>query len=311
MPKVAIVKGNAYDATVKALALTKFKELAKGKQRIVIKPNLVVPIHSSKGITTDVNVVKAVLDCLPKPEKAVIADGSDRASETFEINGYDKLAEEYGIKIIDLNKENEWAEIAVKNPMVFERIKMARRVVESDFLISVGKLKIHSVAVITGSLKNLMGTCPKDYRLKIHAFIPNSLVDLLSAKMPDFGLIDGMVANEIDENVPYPVKMDIVLASGDCFALDATAAKVIGIDWREVPFLQLLSKSVSFNPDEVDVLGEKIEDVERKFRRKKFNLRSSSQSMMTRALMGVGAFDYFYHHILPYIIKINRKFKIF
>lgn len=311
MSKVAIVKGNAYDATVKALELTNFKKLVKGKQKILIKPNLVAPVHSSKGITTDVSVVRAVLDYLPEPEKAVIADGSDRASETFGLNGYNQLANEYGIEVVDLNEENEWVEVAVKNPLIFERIKIAKRIAESDFLISVGKLKIHSIAIVTGALKNLMGICPKDYKLKIHAFIPNSLVDLLSVKIPDFGVIDGIVANEIDENIPYPIKMNIVLASKDCIALDAIAAKVIGMSYENVPYLQLTFKRFDFNPSKIEILGEKIEDIERKFRKRNFNLRSDSQRIATRMLIGINAYDWFYHSIFPYLKKINRRFKIF
>ena len=62
MPRVAVIKGNAYEATIKALELTNFKSLVKRKSRIVIKPNL-VPVNIHHG-NLNIDVIRAVLDNL-------------------------------------------------------------------------------------------------------------------------------------------------------------------------------------------------------------------------------------------------------
>jgi len=310
MSVVALAKGNAYGATKKALELTNFKNFIRGKKKIVIKPNLVIPVHSSKGITTDVNVVKAIIDYLPDPTKAAVVEGATNTSETFKLNGYDKLSKECGIEVIDLNEENEWEEVKVKNPTVIKELKIAKRVVESDFLISVAKLKIHSIVAVTGAMKNMMGVCSKDQRLKIHSYIPNSLMDLLSVKTPDFSVTDGIIANEIDENVPHPVEMGLVLASRDCVALDKTAAEVMGVNPSDVLYLKMAFER-GFGNLESTIVGESVGDVKRSFRRANFNLRSDGQRIVGRMIIEIGAFEWFYKNIFPFLTKINKKRKIF
>jgi len=309
MSTVAIAKGAAYQATIKALQLANFKQLAKGKKRIVIKPNLVIPVHSSKGITTDVNVVKAVLDFLPH-SKVAIVEGATDVCKTFELNGYYKLAKDYGVELIDLQEEDEWIEVAVKAPLALKSIKIARRVAESNFVVSVGKLKIHSQTTVTGAMKNMMGVCPKDQRLKIHSFLPKSLIDLLSVKMPDFGVIDGVIANEMDENIPYPVRMNIVLAGKDCVALDKTAAEVMCVNSLAVKHVKMASE-MGFGDFEAEIVGESVEDVKKKFRVGGFSLRGNSQRIIGKMLIEIGMFEWFYRNMFPVIKKINQKIKIF
>jgi uncharacterized protein (DUF362 family) len=304
MVKVVISKGNAYTATLKALELTDFKQLVKGKKKIVIKPNLVVPVHSSKGITTDVNVVKAILDFLPDYKKVVIADGSSKVDETFKLNGYNRLAKEYGIPLLNLN-EDEMVNVTVTNPFVFREIKIAKTVLDSDFLISVAKLKTHSLTGITGSMKNLIGICPKSQKLKLHAFLPYSLLDLFSIILPDFGIIDGIVANEIDENIPHPVKMGIVLAGKDCVALDAVASKIMGMCPEEISHVWNAHKMGLGTADltQIEIVGEAINNLKRNFRIKRFNLRSYNQKIFTSILIKLKLFDLVY----PYIEKTLTK----
>ncbi len=266
--KVAVIKGNAYNATKKALELTDFKKLLKRKSKIVIKPNLVVARKASEGITTDVNIVRAILDKIPSNKKISIVEGSSAATTSFELNGYLDLKKEYDIDIIDANL-SEYKEVNVRNPLALKSIKISKNVLNSDFLISVGKLKIHSIALVTGSLKNMMGICPKEEKFKIHSFIPKSLIDLISLILPDFGVIDGIVANEMDENVSHPIKMGIVLAGKDCVALDSVASRVMSIDPEEVYYIKK-SSEIGFgkiNINDIEIVGEKIEKISRKFRR--------------------------------------------
>lgn len=298
MTKVAIIKGNAYNATKKALEMTDFEKTIKGKSKIVIKPNLTTSAKANDGITTDVNVIRAILDQIPKPEKVVIAEGPGGASAdyTFKNNGYYELKEEYGIKIIDTNFD-EFFELAIKKPLTLKKIKISKTVFSSDFLISAAKLKIHSVVNVTGSLKNLMGICPREQKLRIHCFLPHSLVDLISVKPPDFGVIDGIVANEIEECVPHPIKMGIILTSKDCVALDAVASDVMNVRLSEVPYILELAKRGygNANLNEINVVGEKIENIRKNFKRKNFNLRSYGHTKIGRLLIKFGLLDQFYN----------------
>jgi len=312
MSEVAIIKGNAYEATVKALKLTNFKKYIKNKKNIVIKPNLTVPIESKKGITTDINVIRAILDQISKPEKVTIAEGpggTPEGFETFKINDYYKLENEYDIKLVDANYD-EYVDIPVKNPLALKSIKISKTAFNSDFLISAAKLKIHSVAKVTGTLKNMMGTCPKKQKMKIHAFIQKSIIDLNTVKLPDFGVIDGIVANEIDECVSYPVKMGVVLASKDCVALDSVASKIMGMNPEDVLHIWHAGKRGLGIADisKIKIIGEKIENIKKKFEMHPFNLRSDSQKIIARTLMSMRLYEWSYKNIFPVYRKIRHKF---
>jgi len=306
MSKVAIIKGNPYEATVKALKLTNFKNFIKNKNKIVIKPNLVTTAKAEEGVTTDVNVVRAILDQIPDTEKVLIVEGSEPASESFKVNGYHELEKEYNVNILDL-KGGEWLNVSVNKPLALKNVKISKIVFDSDFLISVAKLKIHRVAIVTGALKNLMGLCPLEQKIKIHAFIPKSIVDLLTVKFPDFGVIDGIVANEIDENIPHPIKMGVVLASKDCVSLDAVASEIMGVDSRKLFYIQKAEEKSFGIADlsKIEVIGSRIESVKKKFNLTS-NLIGSSERMALKILLRTGTYEWSNRQILPYVRKIRR-----
>jgi len=313
MSEVSVTKGNAYGATVKALELTGFGKHIKNKKNIVIKPNLTVPTESERGVTTDINVIRAILDQIPKPEEVIIAEGpggTPEGFETFKINNYYRLEDEYGVKLLDTNYD-DYVDVPVKNPLILKSIKISKTAFNSDFLISVAKLKIHSLAKVTGTLKNMMGVCPKKQKMKIHAFIQKSLIDLNTVKLPDFGVIDGIVANEIDECGSYPVKMGVVLASKDCVALDSVASKIMGINPRDVFHIWYAGKRGlgMADIDKIEIFGERIENIEKKFRTRSFNLRSDSQMVIARTLILVGLYEWSSENIFPYYRKIRNILK--
>jgi uncharacterized protein (DUF362 family) len=224
------------------------------------------------------------------------------------MNGYNDLKNEYNVEIIDTNYA-ECEEVKVKNPLALKTITVAKSVIDSDFLISVAKLKVHSLTKITGTIKNMMGICPRDKRSVIHSHIPNSLLDLISVKKPNFGVIDGIVANEINEITPNPVKMGIVLAGSDCVALDTVAAKVIGLNPKEIFYIQKLSERGFGNSDlnKIEVVGERIESVSKKFKIKSCGFNKSMQKFIAKTLFDLGLYEQFSKNVFPIVRKIKKK----
>ena len=78
--------------------------------RIGIKPNLVSSSPASYGATTHPEVVAGIIEYLQERgyKNLMIAEGSwigDKTSEVIKVCGYDKLAEKYGVKLCDAQKE--------------------------------------------------------------------------------------------------------------------------------------------------------------------------------------------------------------
>lgn len=157
--KVALIKGDSrYGNITKALSLIKDDIQLDEAKDILIKVNLVSTTRQLAS--THVEGVRALLDFLrPRYDSSItIAEGA-ALSDTFagyRNFGYLELAEEYGVQLIDLNRD-DWGWVRVYNrhlrPM---QLRAARSVVESDYRIAIGPPKTHDTVLVTLSLKNMV-----------------------------------------------------------------------------------------------------------------------------------------------------------
>ena len=127
MPKVAIVKGKKpLDVTVEALEMINAGDALPAEKPVLIKPNYINARHPSTGITTDSRVIEGVVKFLKqhKVKNIVIGEGSGFADtfEAFKVAGVDAVAERWGVKLIDLSKD-EVIEVSPPNPLALKRVK--------------------------------------------------------------------------------------------------------------------------------------------------------------------------------------------
>lgn len=268
--RVAIAKGSdPYRTTLQALNYFKDEVSYKPCDRVVIKPNIVRPVASKKGITTDVRVVEAIIKFLRDRgvEDIIIAEGGNPGTDkAFKILGFMELKMKYGVELVNLNKD-EWEEITIPDSVVLETVKVAKTVLECDKIINVPKLKIHHMAQITLSLKNLMGVIVDNRGLVMHDMIDEKIVDLASLFKPVLNVVDGIVGAEMDEVVGNPVQSNVIIAGVDMVAVDTIGSAVMGLDPNTIKHVQLAAKrgiGIS-NLDHIDVIGEMIKTVEKRF----------------------------------------------
>jgi len=270
MSKVAIVRGtNPVDVTVEALRMIDVEPVLSVRKPILVKPNYVDASHPSTGITTDSRVIEGVVRFLK--ERGVkdvrIGEGSGYADtfEAFRVAGVDKMAEKWNVRLIDLNKD-EVVEVSPPNPLALKRVKIAKTALEST-LISVPKLKLHRITGVTLSLKNMMGTISR--KGSMHSHLSKNIADLASIVKPSIAVIDGIVAGEGHETSENPVEMNLVIAGTDPVAVDAVGAAVMGVSPKDIKHLCFAEEKGLGTCDltEIEVLGQPIESVRRKFRR--------------------------------------------
>ena len=108
MAQVAKVEFTAYEASVfKALDLIAAGSQLPRKGLIIIKPNLTNA--SPPPVTTPVGAAEAVLKYCRRHSRAEVAIGEGCGDgvtqDTFDANGYTRLARKYGIRLIDFNEE--------------------------------------------------------------------------------------------------------------------------------------------------------------------------------------------------------------
>jgi uncharacterized protein (DUF362 family) len=285
MSRVAIVKGtDPVESTVKSLELAEsdVSRVLSGKKPILIKPNYINSKHPSTGITTDSRVIEGVVKFLKERniEDISIGEGSGLSNtfEAFKIAGVDALAERHGVRLVDLNND-EFVEVYPPNPLSLKKVQVAKTALEST-IISVPKLKLHRIATVTLSLKNMMGALASKGTMHAGLSLSENIVDLASVLTPSLSVIDGIIAGEGHETSGNPIEMNLVIAGTDPVAVDAVGATVMGIEPTEIKHLLLAEKKGlgTCNLEEITVLGEPIEKVKRKFRR----------SLSSRVLVHIG-----------------------
>ncbi|MGB9683556.1 MAG: DUF362 domain-containing protein [Candidatus Bathyarchaeales archaeon] len=273
MSRVAIVKGlNPIESTVKALEMIKtdLDEVLYAEKPILIKPNYINARHPSTGITTDSRVVEGIVKFLKEHGKGniIIGEGSGFADtfEAFKVSGIDKVAEKWNAKLVDLNKDF-FVEVYPPNPLALKKVKVAKTALES-LIISVPKLKLHRLATVTLGLKNMMGALASKGVMH-NGHLSENIADLASVLKPSLTVIDGVIAGEGHETSGNPVEMNLVVAGTDPVAVDTVGAALMEVQPTEVKHLVFAEKKGlgTCRLKDIEVVGEPIEKVKRKFRR--------------------------------------------
>jgi len=266
---VVILKGDSpVEMVYNALEMIKADEVISIDNHVLVKPNYIEASHPSTGITTDARVVEGVVKFLREQgtKNIVIGEGSGFSDtmHAFKVAGVDEVARRWNVEIVDLNKD-ELVEVQIPNPFALRKVKIAKTALESR-IISVPKLKLHRMAGVTLSLKNVMGVVtPKG---SIHNPLSEKIADLASILKPCMAVVDGIIGGEGHELAGKPVEMNLVIAGTDPVAVDAVSTAVMGFDPKNVKHLRLAEmKGVgTCDLNRIKILGEPIGKVRRKFR---------------------------------------------
>lgn len=73
---------------------------------------------------------------------------------------------------------------------------MSKTYMDSDFLISLAKLKMHTITGITCVLKNQFGANPQKRKIHYHSNLITVIHDLNKVKLPDLCLVNGIIGME-------------------------------------------------------------------------------------------------------------------
>jgi uncharacterized protein (DUF362 family) len=273
LSKVAIVKHtNPIEGTVATLEMIKsdVAEALTLEKPILIKPNYINSRHPSTGITTDSRVVEGIIKFLKKYDfkEIVIGEGSGWADtfHAFKVAGINSIAKKWNVRLVDLNND-EFINVNPPNPLSIRETRIAKTTLDSS-LISVPKLKLHRMATVSLSLKNMMGALASKGSMH-NGRLSKNIADLASILKPSISVIDGIIAGEGHETSGKPVEMNLVIAGTDPVAVDAVGSSVMGIQPERVKHLLYAEKKGlgTCNLEKVTVLGEPIKKVQRTFSR--------------------------------------------
>ncbi|HTY74005.1 MAG TPA: DUF362 domain-containing protein [Candidatus Nanoarchaeia archaeon] len=271
--RVALIKGErGKEPVFKALDLIDFKTALDGYSNVLIKVNFINDKTWDSGATTDPIVVEAIIDKLkPLPLKVSVVESDatmTNADKAFEKTGMKAMCERVGVEYINLRYVEDKIKIDIPNEETLGVITVPR-IVKDSAIISAAKLKTHMATTVTLGMKNMFGLLPDKFKAKFHARgISKVVVDINTVIHPVLTVIDGFVAMEgRGPTDGTPVQMNLIIASKDVVAADSTGCRVMGIDPHEVSHIRRAHEKGLGNIDDVEVLGEKIVDVSKNFKR--------------------------------------------
>jgi uncharacterized protein (DUF362 family) len=271
---VAIVEGErGYEPVFKALDLIDYPSALVGYKKVLIKVNFITTMTWDTGATTDPIVVEAIIQRLKKLPMEIYVVESDasmtNADKAFQATGMAEMCKQYGVECLNLRHVKDKVKIKIPNSECLKNITVPRILTEST-IISAAKMKTHMATKVTLGMKNMFGLLPDKFKAKYHAKgISKVIVDINTVIKPHLTVIDGFVAMEGKGPVDgSPVKMDLVIAGKDAVATDATAARAMGIDPHEISHIRTAHQKGLGNIDNIEIVGTKLDDVKREFKRK-------------------------------------------
>jgi uncharacterized protein (DUF362 family) len=255
------VSPGALGRTVReCMELCEWESVVPRGATVVIKPNLctVVPEQMEKS-NTDTRLTEAVCEVLLSKTKRIYIGEADhlrrKAQEAFEISGHAALAQKLDLQLVNFS---EVARVKVACEPVGV-IEMPRMLLEADAFITIPALKTHALTYFTGALKNQWGCVPQHNRILLHKFLDPLLASLQQLLRPRLALMDGIVAMEgrgpVNGN---PRPLNVILASRDAVALDATAMRLVGLDPRRARHIVLAASRGlgQIDPNQIEVDGD-------------------------------------------------------
>jgi uncharacterized protein (DUF362 family) len=284
-------------------------DVVKSGDSVAIKVNLtggtssgtVYGVSAEESFITHPGVVRALI-------KQIKAAGASEIFvveaayewESYTLWGYETLAEDTGITLIDLNKTdpyNQYDEVSLQDHLIYPSFVFNKILKEIEVFMSVSKMKNHYEAGVTHTMKNLFGLVPYEfyrlsqqdkYRSAFHGpatetrkRIPRVINDLNRARPINFSLVDGIKTAEAGEgpwiNTITPIQPGLLVAGKNPVSTDAVATALMGYDptsdFPDEPFIRgenhlNIASSLGLGTnrlDEIEVLGEEIDKVKVKF----------------------------------------------
>jgi uncharacterized protein (DUF362 family) len=221
-------------------------------RRVFLKPNM-VEYEAGTAINTDPLVVAGAAAAFLRAgaREVVVGEGPGHRRDVEYLlvgTGLDEVLTEHRLRFVDLNHDDV-VRVPLRSRFTgLDELWLPVELIRSDFIVSMPKLKTHHWVAMTASLKNFFGVVPGAVygwpKNILHARgIEQSILDLVATVRPSFTIVDAIVAMEGDGPIMgKPRQMGFVAMGADLLAVDATCARIIGLDPMKMPYLKVGSE---------------------------------------------------------------------
>ena len=250
-------------------------------ETVMIKPDWSTEQSYESGAVTHPGLLKAlikkVLNCGTK--QVLVGDASMVGLKTTEKAIHDSGINELGltrVKTIDF-KKSEYMEVGISNALRFRRLSFPKEYMQSQVIINVPVMKTHNCLPAALGLKNLKSILKDEDRKRILTFgLEEGLIDVNRIALADLTIIDGIIG--MDGDGPFngtPANADVLIGSTDPLAAEAIAIEIMGFGETPMRYMELAYQAGfgEINLDRINLVGDPIEQVKRKFQNPSFHQR--------------------------------------
>ena len=242
--KIYMIYGSkAKEMTMSLMEAAKIKDEIPADAKIGLKPNLVVAKEPESGATTHAGVLEGCIEYLQKYgfKNITIMEGSwvgDNTKRAFRVTGYDKIAEKYGVKLMDL-KDDRTRPVDT----AIGKIDVCATALDTDYLISLPVLKGHCQTTMTCALKNSKGCLPDREKRHFHSLgLDEPIAALGAALKPKLTIVDSICGDLDFEEGGTPVQTNRMFLGHDQVEIDAFGCSLMGIENELVGYIPLAEK---------------------------------------------------------------------
>ena len=216
-------------------------------KRVLLKPNM-VEYEPGTAINTHPLVVAGAAAALQRAGAAsvVVAEGPGHRRDVeylLSSTGLGDHLREGRIKFTDLNHDDVRMVQVSGGLTGLKELALPVELLNSDFVVTMPKLKTHHWAGMTCSMKNLFGVVPGAVygwpKNILHMRgIYESILDLTATVKPHLAIVDAITAMEGDGPIMgKPRAMGFIGMGTDVVAVDATCARIIGLAPEKIGYL--------------------------------------------------------------------------
>ncbi len=218
-------------------------------QRVLVKPNLLMPRAPEDAVTTHPAVVEAVLKLVNAAGgQPIVGDSPGLISQGIEnvwsTTGMAEVCARQGAELVSFETAG------VERKTIRGRdVHVAKVVADADVVISVPKLKTHTITVLTCAVKNTYGCLPGMSKADWHSKLPKPstfqalMVDVFEAVRPALSIVDAVVGMEGDgPSAGRPKPLGFVAAGQDAVALDMVCGEICGLKPPRMLYLKLAAE---------------------------------------------------------------------
>ncbi|MFC1885830.1 DUF362 domain-containing protein [Thermodesulfobacteriota bacterium] len=280
MATVSIIKTTYADLRVDKLldplgGMGRFVE--KG-EKVLLKVNLLSARKPDEAVTTHPELVRAVAEAVRNAGGVPYI--GDSPARMFLKKNLKKAYKESGLldfaakDKISLNYDTGTEKMEIPNGVRLKRSPICRYILDADKIISLPKLKTHSMQYLTLACKNMYGAVPGLVKANYHARFPSRaafadmLLDILIPVRPHLVIMDGILGMHGQGPANgSPIQLEWTMASTNSIAIDIAVCMALGIEPVGIPILKkakirkLWPKKIDYpllKPEEITIRGFKL-----------------------------------------------------